>query len=52
MWSLTKSVDVEAACSLASLLFLFLFDYRFTLIGTTIHAYMMRKDGFVTLRAK
>jgi hypothetical protein len=44
-------VDVEAAYSLASLLLL-LFDYRFTLIGTTTHAYMMRKDGFVTLRAK
>jgi len=31
---------------------LFFFDYCFTLIGTAIHAYMMGKNSFMTLRAK
>jgi hypothetical protein len=31
---------------------LFFLGYRFAPIGAAIHAYMMRKDRFVTLRTK
>jgi hypothetical protein len=37
---------------LFALLLLFFFYYRFTLIDTAIHTYMVRENGFMTLRAK
>jgi len=37
---------------LAALLALFFFDYCFTLVNTTIHAYMVRENGFMTLGAE
>jgi hypothetical protein len=36
----------------AALLALFFFDYCFTLVNTTIHAYMVRENGFMTLGAE
>jgi hypothetical protein len=37
---------------LVDVLSFFLLDYRFTLVSTAIQTYMVRKDGFMTLRAK
>jgi|GEM_PF-6753708 len=35
----------------AELLFFFL-DYRFTLVSTAVHTYVVRQNGFTALRAK
>ena len=37
---------------LVDVLSFFFLDYRFTLVNTAIHTYMVRKDGFMTLRAQ
>jgi hypothetical protein len=34
------------------LLPLFFFNYCFTLVSTALHAYMVRENGFMTLRAQ
>jgi hypothetical protein len=34
------------------LLSLFFFNYCFTLVSTALHAYMVRENGFMTLRAQ
>jgi hypothetical protein len=37
---------------ISAVLFLFFFNYRFALVNTALHAYMVRENRFMTLRAQ